>query len=390
MSQQTEFMPFTRPSMTEEECNEVVACLQSGWITTGPRVQAFEQAVAAYCVNDQGEQPQALALSSATAGLTLVCQALLQPGDEVITTPLTFVATANSIALAGARPVFVDIDPNTFNMDLNLVEAAITEKTKAIMPVHFAGLPVDCDPLYELANKYGLRVIEDAAHAIGTSYRGRKIGSFGDIQVFSFHPNKNMTSGEGGMVICRDETLAQQLKLQRFHGIDRESWNRFTKKGSQEYDVVAPGYKYNMMDIQAAIGLIQLRRLPEFNQRRAHLASRYTSMLRGSETWQLPAAPSYPHQHAWHMYNLVLRPEVSGVSREAFIEAMKAKNIGIGLHYQAVHLFSYYQKQWGYAEGDFPHAERVAANIVSLPLFPELTEADQDRVCQEIGNEHQT
>lgn len=379
-------MPFTRPCLSEEEYQAVTDCLQSGWITTGPRTKAFEEAISDFCVDMTGKRPEVLALSSATAGLSLVCQCLLQPGDEVITTPLTFAATANSICHAGATPVFVDINPATFNLDLGQVEAAITSRTKAIMPVHFAGLPVDCAHLYALAKKHRLRVIEDAAHAIGSEYEAQRIGSFGDIQVFSFHPNKNMTSGEGGAVVCRDTTLAKQIKQLRFHGIDREAWHRYAKKGSQEYDVVAPGYKFNMMDIQAAIGLVQLKRLPEFNRRRASLAARYKKALQGSNAWLTPQTPDYQHQHSWHMFNLVLQPEYSGVTRDDFIAAMKEQNIGIGLHYQAVHLFSYYRQQWGYGEGDFPHAERVAANIVSLPLYPELTEAEQDIICKAISD----
>ena len=232
-----DFLPFSRPSISREAIDEVVACLESGWITTGPRVKKFEDDLKAYV-----SAPHALTLSSATAGLHLVLTALeLKPGDEVITTPMTFAATLNTIVLAGGKPVLVDVDPGTYNIDINRIEQVITSRTRAIMPVHFAGLPADLDPLYAIAKKHGLRVVEDAAHAIGTEYKGRRIGSFGDVQVFSFHPNKNMTTGEGGCVVTRDNKMAEAVALLRFHGMDREAWNRFGKKGSQHYEIITPG-----------------------------------------------------------------------------------------------------------------------------------------------------
>src|SRR5580658_4635088 len=249
------FLPFSKPTINQEAIDEVVACLESGWITTGPRVAKFTEELQTYL-----SAAFVLPLASATAGLHLTLVALhLQAGDEVITTPLTFAATLNTIVLAGAKPVLVDIDPQTLNMDINLLEAAITPRTRVIMPVHFAGLPVDLDPLYDLADKHGLRVVEDAAHAIGTEYKGKRIGSFGDTQVFSFHPNKNITTGEGGCVATTDANLAEQIARLRFHGIDRQAWNRYGKSGSQDYEIVLPGYKSNMMDIQAAIGIHQLK-----------------------------------------------------------------------------------------------------------------------------------
>lgn len=371
-----EFLPFSRPTISREAINEVVACLESGWITTGPRVRKFEEDLRAYT-----GAPYVLTLSSATAGLHLVMAALkLKPGDEVITTPMTFAATLNTIVLAGGRPVLVDVEPSTYNMDVTKVENAVTRRTRAIMPVHFAGLPVDLDPIYEVAKKHNLRVIEDAAHAIGTEYRGRRIGSFGDTQVFSFHPNKNMTTGEGGAVVTRDEELAKTVALLRFHGMDREAWDRFSKKGSQHYEIVVPGFKYNMMDIQAALGLHQLKQLGGFNKRRAELALRYQKLLAGWPQWNLPGTPSYPHLHAWHLYTPLINPGAAGMDRDAFMQAMKERNIGTGLHYRAVHLYPYYREHFGFKRGDFPNAETVSDRIVSLPLFPTLADADQDRV----------
>ena len=371
-----DFLPFARPSISRAAIDEVVACLESGWITTGPRVQKFEQALKQYL-----GAPHVLALSSATAGLHLALLALdLQPGDEVITTPMTFAATLNTIVLAGGRPVLVDVEPHTYNMDVTRLADAIGERTRAIMPIHFAGLPVDLDPLYALAKKHGLRVIEDAAHAIGTEYRGRRIGAFGDTQVFSFHPNKNITTGEGGAIATRDEKYAARLALLRFHGMDREAWNRFGKTGSQHYEIVEPGYKYNMMDIQAALGLHQLPALDGFIRRRTELAQRYQRLLADWRKLALPRAPSYSHRHAWHLYTPLVNAEAAGMNRDDFMQALKQRNIGTGLHYRAVHLYPYYRERFGFKRGDFPIAESIGDRIVSLPLFPDMTDVDQDRV----------
>ncbi|ODN42429.1 DegT/DnrJ/EryC1/StrS family aminotransferase [Piscirickettsia litoralis] len=376
------FLPFVKPSISEAAIEEVSDSIRSGWLTTGPKVKRFEAALAEY-VN----APTALTVSSATAGLHLVLAAMeLSSGDEVITTPLTFVATANSIVAAGARPRFVDVDPKTFNLDINQVESAINERTRAIMPVHFAGLSVDLDPLYELAKKHNLRVIEDAAHAIGSDYKNQKIGSFGDIQVFSFHPNKNMTTGEGGAIICRDEKLAKKIQVLRFHGIDREAWNRFSKEGSQDYEVVAPGFKYNMMDIQAALGLHQLPELDGFIRDRAVIAERYLQELANWREWQLPENGHYENLHAWHIFTPLIQ-ECAGMSRDQFVDAMKAHNIGIGVHWpRPVHLYAYYRESLGHQEGDFPHAENIMSRIVSLPMFPGMTSAEQDRVITAMND----
>ncbi len=250
------------------------------------------------------------------------------------------------------------------------------------MPVHFAGLSVDLDPIYALAKKHNLHVIEDAAQAIGAKYKNKKIGSFGDTQIFSFHPNKNMTTGEGGCVSTSDDKIAHQIEILRFHGIDRtDAWNRFAKSGSQHYDVPQPGFKYNMMDIQAALGLHQLPQLDEFNQRRTYLALRYLKKLNDWPQFDLPLDPKhYEHTHIWHLFNPLLNLDKTGMTRDEFLEKMKNKNIGIGFHYDAVHLFSYYQKTFGYQLGDFPNAENIAARIMSLPLFPTMTETMQDHV----------
>lgn len=371
-----EFLPFSKPTIDQNAIDEVVACLQSGWITTGPRVAQFTENLKEYL-----DSPFVLPLLSATAGLHLTLLAMdIQPGDEVITTPLTFAATLNTIVLAGAKPVLVDIDPNTLNMDLNQVEDVVTKKTRIIMPVHFAGLPMEMNTLYHIANMYNLRVIEDAAHAIGTEFDGKRIGSFGDTQVFSFHPNKNMTTGEGGCITTRDQVLAKRIGLLRFHGMDREAWNRFGKSGNQDYEIVIPGYKYNMMDIQAALGLHQLKQLDNFIARRKELADRYQEALADWPQWKLPSSPVYPHKHAWHLYTPLINEQASNMNRDEFMLRMKEKNVGTGLHYRAVHLYPYYRDQFGFKHGDFPYAEDAGNRIVSLPLFPAMTDADHDRV----------
>ena len=370
------FLPFSKPTIDQKAIDEVVDCLKSGWITTGPRVAQFTDDLKAYF-----DAPYVLPLASATAGLQLALMGMeLQPGDEVITTPLTFAATLNTIVLAGGKPVLVDVEPGTRNMDMNLVEHAITKKTRVILPVHFAGLPVDLDPLYALAEKHNLRVLEDAAHSIGTEYKGKRLGSFGDTQVFSFHPNKNMTTGEGGCVVTRDEKLADIVAKLRFHGIDRNSFNRFSKSGSQDYEIVMPGFKYNMMDIQAALGIHQLPALDGFIEKRTVLAHRYQEALSDWPQWSLPTTPHFAHKHAWHLYVPLLNEEVAGMNRDEFMQKMKDLNIGTGLHYRAAHLYPYYREAFGFKEGDFPHAEDAGNRIVSLPLFPLMTEQDHDRV----------
>ncbi len=369
------FLPFSKPSISDAAIAEVVACLKSGWLTTGPRVQVFEQALTDYL-----KAPEVAALNSATAAMHVALLALdLQPGDEVITTPLTFVATLNVIVQAGGKPVLVDVD-HTYNMDVSKLADAITPKTRAIMPVHFSGLPVDLDPLYALAKKHHLRVIEDAAQAIGTRYKGQLLGSFGDIQTFSFHPNKNITTGEGGCITSGDASLMQKIRALRFHGIDRSAWDRYGKKGDQAYNVIAPGFKYNMMDMQAALGLHQLPALESFIAKRTAVAQRYLSQLADWPELTLPQFPVYEHRHSWHLFCVLINPKAVDITRDVFMQKMKELDIGTGLHYNAVHLYQFYKDQFGFKEGDFPVAEDICSRIVSLPLFPDLTESDQDRV----------
>ena len=370
------FIPFSRPSFNAETLQEVMDCLQSGWITTGPRVQQFESDLAAYI-----GAPHVLTLTSATAGLYLALLALeIGPGDEVITTPLTFAATINVIALVGATPVLVDVDPLTYNIDLDQLEARITPRTKVIMPVHFAGLPVDMIRLNALAQKHGLRVIEDAAHAIGTQCQGQGIGSFGDIQVFSFHATKNMTTGEGGALVTRDPELEKKISVLRFHGIDRPAWNRFSQKGSPHYDVITPAIKFNMMDIQAALGLHQLKHLDSFIERRTLLVERYRAAFDKRDYLTCPPLPRAGDRHAWHLFAPCVNEAAMGMDRDTLLATLKENHVGVSLHYRPVHLFSAYQKDYGFKEGDFPVAEDIGRRTFSLPLFPDLTFEEQDRI----------
>jgi len=376
-----DFLPFARPSIDEKTIEDVCESLRSGWITTGPKSIRFENAF-----KDRIGIPYALAVNSATAGLHLAHLALgIGPGDEVITTPMTFVATLNTIVFAGARPVLVDIDPGTFNMDPAKLESVVTPRTRAIVPVHFAGLPVDMDPVNDVAEKHGIAVIEDCAHALGASYKGRTIGSDPQhVSVFSFHPTKNITTGEGGMVCTGLEEVAERIAILRQHGMSKGAWSRYAVTGTPHYDVALPGLKYNILDIQAAIGLGQLGQLEAFNARRTAIVRRYREAFSGVEGIALPATPGYDHTHAWHIFTPMLDLEGLDLSRDDFMALMKAENIGTAYHYQAVHLFEYYRKTFGFKPGDFPNSEKVSERILSLPLFPAMTDADVEDVIEAV------
>ncbi|MGH9317624.1 MAG: DegT/DnrJ/EryC1/StrS family aminotransferase [Thermoanaerobaculia bacterium] len=374
------FLPFARPCLGEEELSEVAETLRSGWITTGPRVERFTAEFLDYVGGRFG-----VPVSSATAGLHVALLALgVGPGDEVITTPMTFVATLNTVVHCGAIPVLVDIDAATRNIRVEEIEKKVSVRTKVILPVHFVGQPVDLDPILELAAGRGIAVLEDAAHAAGAAYKGKRIGSFPTTSVFSFHPNKNMTTGEGGIVATEDEAVFEKASLLKFHGMDRESWKRFAKSGSPRYDVELPGFKYNMMDLQAALGLHQLRRLEGFLQERARLAARYDELLADLPGLLLPQPVSYRVRHAWHLYAPLVDIDRLRIDRDRFIGELKRRNIGAGLHYTAAHEFSYYARRFGWRPEDFPEAHYVSERIVSLPLFPGLTDADQEDVVEAV------
>ena len=374
------FLPFTRPSITEAEIREVSETLRSGWITSGPRVAAFEKEFSAYV-----SAPFGVAVTSGTAGFHILLQALgIGPGNEVITPSLTWPSPVNMVVFVGARPVFADIDRRTFQLDPASVERVLTPQTKAIVPVHFAGQPCDLDALQALCEKHELILIEDAAHAIGTEYRGRRIGSRKNPAVFSFHAIKNLTTGEGGLITVSDEKLRDRLVSLRFHGVDQDAWKRYAREAARGYDLFEPGWKYNLTDLQAAIGLAQLRRIEEMNARRVNLAELYDRLFDETPEIILPARVPYPSRHAWHLYTILIDPEKTGLTRDEFREEMRKRNIGTGLHFLAVHELSFYRERYHPATELLRNSEYVAARIVSLPLFPDMQEEDVVEVVEEI------
>jgi dTDP-4-amino-4,6-dideoxygalactose transaminase len=366
------FLPFSAPTIEDAEINEVVDSLKSGWITTGPKVKRFEEEFKSYvCARF------AVPLSSATAGQHLIMLALkIGVGDEVITTPMTFASTVSTIVLAGATPVLVDIEPGTLNLDVSKIREKITSRTKAVVPVHFAGQPCDLDPIFALAREFNLIVIEDAAHAVGTEYKGQRIGSFDSTSIFSFHPNKNMTTGEGGMLCTPDEELAEQISLLKFHGMNREAWKRFAASGTPGYDIMLPGFKYNMMDIQAALGIHQLPRLDGFIRRRTEIAEFYNRELADVVELALPTLAPYDQRHAWHIYTPLVRIEKLTIDRDQFMAELKAHNIGSGLHYKAIHHHAWYREHLPVPPESLPNADYASDRILSLPLFPKMTDED--------------
>jgi hypothetical protein len=364
------FLPFARPSIDAESIAAVAEVLRSGQLASGPKVLAFETALAAYL----GGGRHVRVMTSATAGLEMALEiAGIGDGDEVIVPAMSFAASANVVARLRAKPVFVDIELTSRNIDAALIEAAISARTRAIMPVHFSGLAVDMDAVLSIAAKHQLRVIEDAAHSIGTRYRGRLIGSFGDLTVFSFHPNKNMTSIEGGAIATAEEKAARLIEQYRFHGIKRNALG--------EIDVMFPGAKSNLTDVAAQIGIDQLRRLDGFNQRRRALAERYFAELDGFAGAVLPARGD--SGHAWHMFQLLIDFDARGITRAAFQNMMAQKGIGIGVHYPCIPGLTYYRQQ-GYRPEDTPVAARVGRETVTLPLFPAMQDEDVPRVCRAL------
>lgn len=360
------YLPFTRPVIDEDTIAAVADVLRSGWITTGQRSADLESALSQYC----GGRIVKL-FTSATAALEVALHAAgVQPGDEVITTAMSFVATSNVILRVGARPVFVDVDPATRNIALAQIEAAITRRTRAIMPVHFAGRPVDMDGLYAIAKAHRIRVIEDAAHAMGARWQGKRIGALGDLVVFSFHPNKNMTTIEGGALVLDDPAEARMAELHRFHGIQRAPGG--------EIDVGLAGGKSNLPDVAAAVGLGQLRRLEEFTLRRRRIAQRYFERLLEEPPVDLP--PRADDGHCWHAFTILLPLEHMKISRAGFVQRMHERGIGTGIHYPAIPGLTLYQRL-GYRQHDYPNAERIGRRTVTLPLFASMSDADVDRVC---------
>jgi dTDP-4-amino-4,6-dideoxygalactose transaminase len=373
------FLVFGSPLIEEEDIQEVVACLRSAWIGTGPRVAQFEADFAAYKGVDA-----AVAVNSCTAALHLsLLAAGLGPGDEVITTPMTFCATVNAIHHAGATPVLADVDPLTMNIDPAEIERRITARTKAVLPVHFAGRPCDMDAIMDIAARHKLKVIEDCAHAIETEYKGQKVGTFGDFACFSFYSTKNVVTGEGGMILAKHEEDIARLKVLALHGMSKDAWKRFGDEGFKHYQVIECGFKYNMMDIQAAMGIHQLRRVEANWAKRTTVWHRYIHELSALPIG-LPAPLDTYTRHAHHLFTILVDEEVTGVSRDAFLDRMTAQGIGVGVHYLSLPEHPFYQRTFGWHPEDYPNAMRIGHQTVSIPISPKLTENDTIDVINSI------
>ncbi|WP_459200713.1 UDP-4-amino-4-deoxy-L-arabinose aminotransferase [Pseudomonas tremae] len=370
------FLAFSRPSVGDEEIAAMTRVLRSGWITTGPECQKLEEQFA-----ERVGARHAVALSSATGAMHVALLALgVGPGDEVITPSQTWVSTANMICLLGATPVFVDVDRDTLMTSAALIEKAITPRTKAIVPVHYAGAAFDLDPLYTLAKRHGIAVIEDAAHAVGTAYKGRPVGRQGTA-IFSFHAIKNMTCAEGAMFVTDDALLADHVRQLKFHGLGVDAYDRLTLGRKPQAEVIEPGFKYNLADINASIALVQLQRLDAINAKRQVLASHYLERLAATPVLPL-GLPEYAQQHAWHLFILRIDPERCGLDRDAFMQALQARNIGTGIHFIATHLHSYYRQR--FPDVRLPDTEWNSSRLCSIPLFPDMTLDDVDRVVRAI------
>jgi dTDP-4-amino-4,6-dideoxygalactose transaminase len=366
-----DFLPFSRPTIRQVEIDEVVDSLKSGWLTTGPKAERFEKDFAAYT-----GFPHALALSSATAGQHIGLIALgLKPGDEVITTSMTWASTVNMVEALGGVPVFVDVHRDTLQIDERQIEGAITGRTAGIIPVHYAGAPCDMDPILSLAHRKGLWVFEDAAHGVGTRYKGRHVGCDDRLGVFSMHPIKNITTGEGGVLVTRDAELARRLRALRFHGLEKQAWNRYAEGGSPQVEITLPGFKYNFMDLQAALGIHQLASVDEFNARRRQLAALYEELFTAVPEIEPLALPAYDHVHTRHLYVIKVL-DAARIGRDAFIAELKARNVGAGIHFRAVHTQPYYAAKYPQWVGELPAAEWASQRLCSIPLFPLMNEDD--------------
>lgn len=382
-NKQVPFMPFALPDIGEEEIQEVVSSLRSGWVTSGPKVKKFESDFTEWL----GGGVESVSVNSATAGLHLALEALgIGPGDEVITTTHTFTATAEVIRYMGASPVFVDIDPNTLCISPCAIEAAITPATRAIIPVHFAGRSAEMTEILQIARKYDLRVVEDAAHALPTTHAGRLIGTLeSDITVFSFYANKTITTGEGGMLVTRDSGLAKRARVMRLHGISRDAFDRFTSRTpSWYYEIVAPGFKYNLTDIAASMGIHQLKKAKLFQEKRQYIANRYNTEL-SSLPITLPPKALDGDLHSWHLYVLQLCDDAR-ISRDEFIEAMFASGIGMSVHYVPLHQHPYWKDSCGLTPDMFPISQSVYERTATLPLYTKMTDADVTRVIQTVNH----
>lgn len=375
----SEFLPYHRPSIGEAEIAAVVETLKSGWLTTGPKTREFETAFAATI-----GAPHAVAVNSCTAGLHLALEAIgVGPGDEVIVPTMTFAATAEVVTYLGATPVIVDVQRDTYNIDPAAIRAALTPRTRAVIPVHYAGQACDMEEIAEVARQAGIRVIEDAAHALPSSYRGTPVGRISDITCFSFYATKTLTTGEGGMITTGDPALAERMRMMSLHGISKDAWKRYTAEGSWYYEILHPGFKYNLTDMASALGLEQLRRQTEFRDRRAAIAARYAdafSDLDGIST--LATRPD--REHAWHLFVIEVDERKLHIGRNAFIDALRAENIGTSVHFIPLHVHPYYRDRFGFAPEDRPNAYAAYQRMLSLPLYPAMTDGDVEDVITSV------
>jgi dTDP-4-amino-4,6-dideoxygalactose transaminase len=375
----TKSVPFHIPFIGKEEIRAVTETLESGWITTGPKTRCFEDAFARFI-----GVSHALAVSSCTAALHLCLEATrLREGDEVLVPTLTFAATAAVVAYFKAKPVLVDVDPLHFNLSLEHARRKITPKTRAIIPVHFGGHPCPMDSILDVAAARGLTVIEDAAHAIPAKHKGQNIGSLSPMTAFSFYATKTLTTGEGGMVTTNDESLADRVGLMRLHGMSRGAWKRYTAKGTWRYEITEAGYKYNLTDPQAALGLVQLSKCEEMWRRRVEIAREYDKGLSSLEVYRTPQV-SQDVQHAWHLYVVLVEPLALGIHRDQVIEELRQRGVGTSVHFIPLHLQPYYQRTWGYRPGEFPVAEDYFDRCISLPIYPGMTDEDIHQVIEAL------
>lgn len=379
MYKRKDFLVFGSPLIENDEIEEVVKSMKCGWIGTGPKVQRFEEMFKEF----KGVK-YAMALNSCTAALHLSLNVIgIQPGDEVIVPTMTFASTANAVIHSGGKPVLVDCQKATMNIDPQQIEAKITPKTRAIIVVHFAGRPCEMDDIMEIARKHDLKVIEDCAHTIEAQYKGKNTGLFGDIGCFSFYVTKNIITGEGGMAITNNEEYADKIKVLALHGMSKDAWRRFSDEGYKHYQVVYAGFKYNMMDIQAAMGIHQLPRVESYWKRRKEIWNIYNEAFKDLPVF-LPAPAREYIKHSYHLYTLLIDVDRLGINRDRFLDEITKRNIGVGVHYIALHLHPYYQQTYGYRDGDFPNAEWISERTVSLPLSPKLTDKDVDDVIQSV------
>ncbi len=374
-----ELLPFHQASIGEEEVKEIIQTLNSGWLTTGQKTRLFEKTFADYigCKH-------AIGLNSCTAGLHLsLVVSGVSSGDEVITSPITFPATTNVIVHQNAKPVFVDVEPETLNINCSEIESKINDSPKAILPVHFAGHPCDMDTIISLAQKHNLTVIEDAAHALESKYHGNKIGAIGNFTAFSFYATKNITTGEGGMLTTNDDHYADKLRILSLHGISKNAWKRYGKEGFQHWELLMPGYKYNMFDVQASLGIHQIKKVESFLNRRVQIVKKYNDAFEKTEEIQL-LKPESNIKHAHHLYVIVIKTENLKVSRDKVLNEIQKRGIGVAVHFRSLHLQPFFKQHFNYKKGMFPQAEYLSDRVISLPLYPKMTDEDVSRVIETV------